>query len=130
VTDPATRGPLQVRAESPSLALSGRVGPDEAAGLCDRVRAVAIDQRSGPIRCGCDGIAEPDVGTIDALARMALTARRCGSRLELRGTRPDLRELLALVGLEGLAVEVVGQAEEREEARRVEEEGNPGDPVA
>jgi ABC-type transporter Mla MlaB component len=130
VTEPATRGPLQTRAERPRLALSGRIGPDEAAGLCDRVRAAAIDQRSGPVCCGCDGIAEPDVGTIDVLARMALTARRLGGRLELRGTRPDLRELLALVGLEALAVEVVGQAEQREEPLGVEEERDSGDPVA
>ena len=68
--------------------------------------------------------------TGDALARMALAARRHGCRVELWRVRSELLELLDLAGLAGLAVEVVGQAEEREEAGRVEEERDPGDPVA
>ena len=83
-----------------------------------------------PVCCDCDGIADPDVGTVDTLARMALAARRHGSRLQLRETRQELRELLDLVGLEDLAVEVVAQPEEREVALGVEEEGDSGDPVA
>jgi hypothetical protein len=82
------------------------------------------------VRCDCGGIEDPDVGTIEALARMALTARRLGLGLEIQRSRSDLRELLALSGLVGLAVEVVGEPEEREEASRVEEEDDPADPVA
>jgi hypothetical protein len=61
---------------------------------------------------------------------MALAARRGGSRLELREARQDLHELLVLVGLEELAVEVVGQPEQGEIAFGVEEEGDPRDSVA
>lgn len=41
----------------------------------------------------------PDLATVDALARMALVARRLGYRVELRDAAVGLRELLALVGL-------------------------------
>ena len=129
MTEPAARGPSPAQARRPSLALSGRIGTDDTPGLCDRVRDAPIRQVGDPVRCDCGGIADPDVATVDALARMALAARRRGSRLELDGARPDLRELLLLVGLAELAVEVVGEPEEREVALRVEEEGDPRDPV-
>lgn len=70
------------------------------------------------------------MGTVDALARMALSARRLGRRVELRRAKPDLVELLVLAGLGALAVEVVGEAEEREEPGRVEKEHDPADPIA
>ena len=130
MTEPVSGAPLPPERTVPSLAVSGNVGPHQARGLCDRVRESSEGSGPGPLPCECGGIADPDVGTIEALARMALAARRLGHRLELRATRPDLRELLVLVGLEELAVEVVGQPEEREVARGVEEEGDPGDPVA
>jgi len=129
VTEPAARGPSPANAARPNLALAGRIGPDDGAGLCDRVREAVIRQRGTPVRCDCGEIADPDVGTVDALARMALAARRGGSRLELLDACPDLRELLWLVGLAELAVEVVGQPEEREIALGVEEEGDPRDRV-
>jgi hypothetical protein len=130
LTEPYARAPLPARAEAPSLALSGHVGPEEVAGLCDRVRESSSVAAEGPIRCDCRGIADPDVGTIEALARMALVARRLGRRLELQWSRPDLIELLILVGLDELAVEVRRQPEEREEALGVEEERDPADPIA
>ena len=45
------------------------------------------------------------MGTVDALARMALAARRLGRDVELRRARPDLLELLVLAGLGDLAAE-------------------------
>ena len=110
--------------------LAGRIGPGEAPELSDVVRAIAQLAVDGPLPCDCGGIEDPDIGTIEALARMALTARRLGRGLEIQRSRADLRELLALSGLVGLAVEVVGEPEEREEASRVEEEDDPADPVA
>ena len=41
----------------------------------------------------------PDAVTIDALARLQLTARRLGCRLRLRHASPELRELVAFMGL-------------------------------
>ncbi len=58
-----------------------RAGPAPALLLCD-VRGVAAD-----------GVA------LDALARLALAARREGARVQLRGPSPQLRGLVALAGL-------------------------------
>lgn len=40
-----------------------------------------------------------DGPALDLLARMALAARRCGCRVDLRGVSPELRELIELAGL-------------------------------
>ena len=69
-----------------------------------------------------------DIGTVDALARLQLTARRFGWRLRLREIPLELRELIELAGLSGvLGLEPVGQPEEREVALDVEERIQPGD---
>ena len=73
----------------------------------------------------------PQLGTVDALARVALAARSRGRRLRLRGVSRELRELIALAGLEeALGVEPGRQPEEREEPLGVEEEGELPDPAA
>ena len=72
----------------------------------------------------------PDAAAIDALARLQLNARRLGLELRLRHASSALRELIAFAGLdEVLRVEAEGQAEEREERRRVEEERELDDPA-
>jgi hypothetical protein len=69
-----------------------------------------------------------DIGTVDALARLQLTARRLGWRLRLREVPVELRELIELAGLShALGVEPVGQPEEREVALDVEKRVQPGD---
>ena len=71
----------------------------------------------------------PDVATVGALARLQLGARRCGFDVVLRAPSRELRELLALAGLEqALRVEPGGQSEEREELLGVEEERELPDP--
>ncbi len=89
-----------------------------------------------PIPCDVGGVTEPDMGTVDALARLQLAARRLGCSIRLRHASRELQELLSLAGLSDvlpcrteLVVEAEGQAEEREETRGVEEEGDPGDPT-
>jgi STAS domain-containing protein len=81
-------------------------------------------------------IAAPDCGTVDALARIQLGAQRIGHRVVLRGATPELLELVDLAGLgdvlptePGSGVEVPREAEKREEARGVQEEGDPADPA-
>jgi anti-anti-sigma regulatory factor len=69
------------------------------------------------------------LGTLDALARLCLRARRRGRRLRLRNVPLELRELIAFAGLdEVLRVEVGGEPEEGEEPLSVEEEADVGDP--
>jgi hypothetical protein len=64
-----------------------------------------------------------DLGTVDGLARLQLAGRRLGFRVRLSAPR-ELWQLIDLVGL----VEVIGKAEEREQALGVEEERQLGDP--
>jgi hypothetical protein len=77
----------------------------------------------------CDASAlEPDVLSIDVLARLALGARRAEFDLDVRDAKPELRELVAFLGLDGaLGLELQRQTEEREERLGVEEERELGD---
>ncbi len=85
------------------------------------------------IHCDVGSNERPDLATVDALARLQLAAHRCGCRVELVGTGEPLCDLLRLVGLaasfgiDESGVEARGQAEQREEPGRVEEERDPGD---
>jgi ABC-type transporter Mla MlaB component len=82
------------------------------------------------IICDVSALA-PDAGSVDALARLELLARRQGKQLRLRKVSSELQQLLGLCGLADiLRVEAVGQPEEREERVGVEEERQLGDPPA
>jgi hypothetical protein len=75
----------------------------------------------------------PDAETVDALARLRLIALRQGYEVRLRNAAPRLRELLTLVGLDDVlpccaGSGLVGQPEEGEQARCVEERVDPRDP--
>jgi ABC-type transporter Mla MlaB component len=48
--------------------------------------------------CDVRGV-EADVGTVDALARLQLAARRLGLEISLAGVSRDLRQLIDLCGL-------------------------------
>jgi hypothetical protein len=70
-----------------------------------------------------------DIRTVDALARLQLTARRLGWELRLRYPPRELVELIDLVGLtDVLRVEPVRKPEEREQPVDVEERVQRGDP--
>lgn len=63
----------------------------------------------------------PDLGLVDALARLQVAARRLGCSVHLRQVSDELTGLLDLVGLgvavgaPELALEARGEAEEREQ---------------
>jgi anti-anti-sigma regulatory factor len=83
------------------------------------------------ILCDVKSLATPDFGSVGALARLQLEARRVGMELRLRGVSPELLDLIVFVGLEEvLRVETRRQPEEREERLGVEEEGQLGGPSA
>lgn len=46
------------------------------------------------------GSSRPDLAVIDALARLALTARRLGGAITVRGAGPELLALIDFVGLD------------------------------
>lgn len=77
----------------------------------------------------CARLDRPDVGTVDAIARLTLAARQDRIRLRFENAPPCLAGLLGLCGLsELLGLEPGRQTEAREEACGVEEEGNVRDP--
>jgi hypothetical protein len=118
--------------ERPSLTLPALFGLADVPALCERAELLLQEGPGAPLECDVANVGErPDLATVEALARVELTARRLGSDICLRGASVELLDLLALCGLPIESVlEAEGQAEQREEARGVEEEGDPGDPVA
>jgi hypothetical protein len=109
----------------PTIVLRDPIARDDIGVLCGRVAPV-LERRDGPLICDVREVRRPDAVTIDALARLELTARRLGRRIRLVGAHAELVDLLAFVGL---VVEVAGQPEQREQALRVQEEADPRDPV-
>ena len=120
------------------LAVDGPIGPDGLAALCARLRAELANRHADMVVFDMGDVTDPNLGTVDALARARLLARRDGCDLRLADASVELRELLELAGLattlrcegEGSGLEAKGQAEGREEARGVQEERDSGDPVA
>jgi anti-anti-sigma regulatory factor len=117
-----------------AIAVGEELVPADIPALVERVRRRLGDEAGSMVVCDVGRLAVPDIGTVDALARLALAARRLGCSVILRGASPDLRDLLALAGMTrvipclALPVEVVGESELREEPGGVEEERDPGDP--
>jgi ABC-type transporter Mla MlaB component len=114
------------------LILSGPIARGDVAALCERARVLLERNRAELVICDVATLVDPDAATIDALARLQLTARRLGCRVLLRDACGELQQLLAFAGLAHvlplvLRVETSRQTEEREQASRVEEETDPGD---
>ena len=99
----ARRGgpPFAMAASAPqtvALAVRGPIGPDDLPGLC--LRVCTLLERSGAAVALCDvrGVG-PDAGTVDALARLQLAARRHRCQVRLRNASGELRDLVAFMGL-------------------------------
>ncbi|MCW3008850.1 MAG: hypothetical protein JWP17_3476 [Solirubrobacterales bacterium] len=89
----ATRPPRAI-----AFAIYGPITHGDVPGLCARVCALL---RPGAIDLAfCDVLGvEPTAGSVDALARLQLVARRTGCQVHLRRASPALRELVAFMGL-------------------------------
>jgi len=72
--------------------------PDARAVLCAQVRRLLGRGDVDVITCDLRN-AVPDLGSVDALARLQLTAKREGGRIRLRATAPDLVQLIDFVGV-------------------------------
>ncbi|MDQ4035006.1 MAG: STAS domain-containing protein [Chloroflexota bacterium] len=112
-------------------------GTDDLLLLCDRLSSMPPADDAAELDCDVGRIGYPDADTLNGLARLQLAARRTGRAVRLRHASDELHGLLALAGLcdvvgvcPDLGLEAGGQAEEREHPGRVEEEGDPADPVA
>ena len=109
----------------------------EVEALCDRVNAAVSSGGSRTVLCEAGELTDADLGTVDALARLRLRARRLGCDVRLEHASAELRDLLCLLGLEDVVpcsaesgLDARREAEGREEAGGVEEEGDAGDPTA
>ena len=56
------------------------------------------------ITCDLSALGLPDADVLDGLLRLHLALRRAGGGLRLRHVAPELRDLLALAGLEDVVV--------------------------
>ena len=88
----------------------------------DATRTVVVVVVAGdPSALESPGACRPDLGLVDALARLQVAARRSGCSVRLREVSDQLAGLLDLVGLGAavgapeLALEAGGEAEEREQ---------------
>lgn len=84
-----------------ALALGSPITRADLSALCDRVGALLDRSKAKVILCDV-AKAEPDAVTLDALARVHLTARRRGCDTRLRGASGELIQLLDLAGLRGV----------------------------
>lgn len=89
--------------------------------MCERAQRQMEGITAERLTCDVRSIADPDAVTVDALARLQLTARRLGRHVMVEHASPALRELLALMGLSGVVplsepsgLEAGRQTEERE----------------
>jgi anti-anti-sigma regulatory factor len=98
--------------------------PDLCAELADRLRGQGDDL----VICDATDVMRPDVVTVEALARLRLTARRHGARLVVAGAHPGLLDLVRLLGLDSALLDAVREAEQREQLGGVEEERLGRDP--
>ena len=81
-----------------AFAVRGPIAREDLPGLCARVCALFARTRPEIACLDASGV-EPDAVTVDALARLQVAARRAGCRVYLRDASPELRALVAFMGL-------------------------------
>jgi ABC-type transporter Mla MlaB component len=118
------------------FAIGGRIVRGDVPALCARLRVLLESSPGDEVICDVGELVQVDLAAVETLARLQLVARRHRRRFRVRNAGEELRELLALVGLsevvplaDALSRQPRGQPEEREQPRRVEEEGDPGDAI-
>jgi ABC-type transporter Mla MlaB component len=134
---PVRSMPLRPEPGAIVFAISGPITRSGIPGLCEHLRVLLERSDAHLIICDVRALADPDAATVDALARLRLTAQRRGRDLRLSHACGDLQRLLALMGLRdvlplcaALSLQAERQIEQGEERGGVEEEADPGDPTA
>lgn len=102
------------------------IGPAIARGdipvLCERLTVLLHASSAPAVLCDLGAITEPDAVTLEAVARLQLTAQRLGRGIRFQRPARQLLDLLVLTGLGAtLGLEFHRQAEQREQAFGVEE---------
>lgn len=119
------------------VVIGGPIAPADVPRLCEHLGAVLERSDAQVVVCDVEPLVNPDLSTVDALARLAHTAGRLGCSARLRHASGELQDLLDLVGLRDVVplpgrspVETRGQAEQREQPRGVQKRVDPDDPTA
>ena len=134
-TSPAGRAPPP--RDAATLVVGPSIERADAPVLCRSLAALVAGCEGAVVECDLAALARADAATVDALARLQLTARRAGCSIRLRNPSAEILALIDLIGLRdvlppcgALPRESKREPEHRVEALGVEEEGDPGDPVA
>jgi ABC-type transporter Mla MlaB component len=83
---------------SVSIAIRAPLRREDLPGLFGRTCALLARSASDELRCEVGGV-DADAVAVDALARLALAARRSKCTVRLCGASPDLLRLVAFAGL-------------------------------
>jgi anti-anti-sigma regulatory factor len=83
------------------LELRGPLRRGNAPAACEQLRALVRDTAAPLVVCDVSAVTTADVETLDALARVALAARRVDARIRFRGASVALEELIDLAGFRG-----------------------------
>jgi ABC-type transporter Mla MlaB component len=127
--------PTQPQPSTSVLVIAGPIGAGDMPMLCERLRLLLVSSAAEVIVCDVDAL-DADAVTVDALARLQLTARRFGRQVRLQRASRELDQLLQFVGLAevlatatGSGVELERQPEEREQPRGVQKRVDREDAV-
>jgi hypothetical protein len=100
--------------------------------LCEEARVVLEAARSDRVVVDLGPVVDPDVATVETLARLQLTAVRLGKRIAFRNACGEMCTLVTLMGLDdALPVSATSrleprrETEQREQLLGVEEEADP-----
>jgi ABC-type transporter Mla MlaB component len=81
-----------------AFTVRGPIATGDVPGLCDRVCALLGGGRARIALCDVRGV-QPTAGSVDALARLQLAAKRTGCQVRLRNASPELLRLVDFLGL-------------------------------
>ena len=81
------------------VSIGGPVAVADIPGLCERLCALLERTDVRVVVCDLGDLVEPGLATVDALARLVLTARQYGAEVCLRHVSSELEELLSFTGL-------------------------------
>lgn len=125
---PVPDGPIHMARSTTYFAVAPAVTRADIPALCADLAGRLRGRSGGVVVCDVAAVVRPDVVTVEALARLRLTARRHGWTLLVHGASPGLLGLVSLLGLDGVLPQSGRQPEEREQAGGVEEVVDGRDP--
>jgi hypothetical protein len=85
------------------FAIHGPIAETDLPGLCARVCDLLGQARGESVACDVEDVV-PNAVTVDALSKLQLAAARRRCRIELRNATPELRDLVAFMGLADVLV--------------------------